>query len=588
MSGRPPERQGLPRRAAVALCVVASFATLGCRKSRLPPRPVGAAVVVAPEAVADSGVTVVDEIEPNDLLANAQPLAPTGVMGVAVEAHLIAPPGSKSKDVDLYRVVVPAPAVVTTEPDGSASPRQRLAITVRPDAALSVSVDALDELGKTLVASVGTTPGDTEGIANLAVIPGTYFVRVKPGLGSTPGSAAAPGGAGATGASRRDAGNSSGGTGAAAYRLTVRLLPFEAGDEVEPNGKGALANDVVAGTDVAGFLAWRHDEDWYRLSLAGLPEGSVLSADLDAPDQVAASIAIYDSVEHKMIDQHGRKGDRVAVRNVRLPSSEPSVFVVVRADSGRSLDARYTLRLRAEEAKVDAELEPNDDPAHAVPLGDGNFLGYLGPGDVDVYRYSSTMPTELDFEVTPPERVDLKIEVIGDDGAVLMKVDGGKRREVERIANLYVAGSVLLRLSAGRGDGNLDEPYRISASSRPVTPGAEHEPNGTPALATQIADGETGSGLLFPRGDIDYWLTRTPVPPGGSLAIAVGGIGGLNLDVRVLTTAGRELARFRVGGDASAPTRVVPGTDGCCLVQVREASGRGANPRDRYTLSAAP
>jgi hypothetical protein len=335
-------------------------------------------------------------------------------------------------------------------------------------------------------------------------------------------------------------------------------------------------------------LAWRQDEDWYRLPLAGLPEGSVLSADLDPPDQVAASITIYDSVEHKMIDQHGRKGDRVAVRNVRLPSSEPSVFVVVRADSGRNLDARYTLRLRTEEAKTDAELEPNEDPVHAVPLGDGTFLGYLGPGDVDVYRYSSTMPTELDFEVAPPERVDLKIEVIGDDGAILMKVDSGKRRELERIANLYVAGSVLLRLSGGKGDGNLDEPYRINASSRPVTPGAEHEPNGTAALATQIADGESGNGLLFPRGDIDYWRTRTPVPPGGSLAIAVGGIAGLSLDVRVQTIAGKDLTRFRVGGDASAPTRVVPGPDGCCLIQVREASGKGANPRDRYTLSAAP
>jgi hypothetical protein len=278
----------------------------------------------------------------------------------------------------------------------------------------------------------------------------------------------------------------------------------------------------------------------------------------------------------------------VAIRNVRLPSSEPSVFVVVRADSGRNLDARYTLRLRSEEAKADAELEPDDDPGHAVPIGDGNFLGYLGPGDVDVYRYSSTMPTELDFEVTPPEHVDLKLEVIADDGSVLMKVDGGKRRESERIANLYVAGSVLLRLSAGKGDGNLDEPYRISATSRPVTPGAEHEPNGTAALATQIAAGETGNGLLFPRGDVDYWLARTPLSPGGSLAIAVGGIAGLSLDVRVQTTSGKDLARFRVGGDASAPTRVSPGADGCCLVQIREASGRAANPRDRYTLSVSP
>jgi hypothetical protein len=251
----------------------------------LPSRPDGAAVVVASDSVGDSGVTVSDEVEPNDLLATAQVLTPTSVMGVGIAGHLLAPSGSKAKDVDLYRVVVSPPAVVMAEADGSTSPPyQRLEIVVRPDAALSVSIDALDDLGKTLVASVGTVPGETEGIANLAVIPGTYFVRVKPGLASTSG-AGAPGSA--TAAVRRDAGIANGA--AAAYRLTVRLLPFEAGDEVEPNGKGTLANDVVAGADVAGFLGWRHDEDWYRLPLAGLPEGSVLSADLDPPDQVGAS-----------------------------------------------------------------------------------------------------------------------------------------------------------------------------------------------------------------------------------------------------------------------------------------------------------
>ena len=289
-----------------------------------------------------------------------------------------------------------------------------------------------------------------------------------------------------------------------------------------------------------------------------------------------------------MIEQHSRKGERVAIRNVRLPSSEPSVFVVVRADAGRNGEARYTLRLRTEEAKADAELEPNDDVAHAVPLGDGNFVGYLGSGDVDVYRYTAAMPTELDFEATPPEHVDLKVEVLGEDGAVLMKVDAGKRREPERLPNIYVSGSVLLRLSAGKGDGNLDEPYRIAASSRPIVPGAEREPNATAAQATALPDGTTGNGLLSPRGDVDFWQTQTPVPSGGSLAVAVRGVPGLALDVRVAGLAGRELSRFRVAGDASAPTRVTPGADGCCLVQIREASGRAANPRDRYALSVAP
>jgi hypothetical protein len=289
-----------------------------------------------------------------------------------------------------------------------------------------------------------------------------------------------------------------------------------------------------------------------------------------------------------MIEQHGRRGERVALRNVRLPSSDPNVYVVVAADSGRNLDLRYTLHLRAEDAKSDVEVEPNDDPAHAVPLGDGTLTGTLGPGDADVFRYTAPGPTELNVELLPPPHVDAKLEVLREDGVVVMKVDSGKRGVAERVANLYVPGSVLLRLSAKKGDGNLDEPYRITLVGRPLEAGAEREPNGAAAVATPLGAGTTGSGLIFPRADLDFWSVETPVAE-SSLAISIRGIPGMKLDVRVhATTSGRELARFQVGGDGSAPTRVTPQGEGCCLIQVKEATGRGANPKDRYAISVAP
>jgi hypothetical protein len=60
-------------------------------------------------------------------------------------------------------------------------------------------------------------------------------------------------------------------------------------------------------------------------------------------------------------------------------------------------------------------------------------------------------------------------------------------------------------------------------------------------------------------------------------------VAGLTLDVRVRALGGRELARFAVAG-ATTASRAAPAGDGCCLVEVRESSGRVANPRDRYTL----
>ncbi|HEY4186670.1 MAG TPA: hypothetical protein VGP07_16450 [Polyangia bacterium] len=579
---RPRHRPAV-RRAFWSTLVVLGLGASGCHRARLPPKPDGAAVVVAAEEpAAEVGFTMADEVEPNDLLANAQPLSPSTETGAGVVGRLVSAPGSKAKDVDLFRVVVPPPAVVSAGADGAvAAPRQRLGIEVHPDPGSVIAVDVLDDQGHALISAVGATAGEAEGVPNLTVTPGNVFVRVRPGP--------VPGGAGAAVAQKKDAAPPTAG----GYRLTVRLLAFEPGDEVEPNGKAALASEVNAEGDIAGFLGWRHDEDWFRVPTAGLPEGGLLSADLEPVEGVAASLSVYDSVEHKMIEQHGRRGDRVALRNVRLPSSDPNVYVVVAADSGRNLDKRYTLRLRVEDAKSDSEVEPNDDPAHAVPLVDGTLTGTLGPGDADVFRYTVPEPTELSIDVAPPPHVDVLVDVLRDDGTVAMKVDSGKRGVAEKIPNLYVAGSVLLRLSPTKGDGNLDDPYRITVAGRPIEAGAEHEPNGTATTATALPVGVTGSGLIFPRGDIDFW-TASAVPTdtasgnGGSLSVNVRGIAGLTLDVRVRALAGRELARFRVGSDGSAPTRVLPQGEACCLIEVRDAMGRAANPKDRYTLWVTP
>jgi hypothetical protein len=279
----------------------------------------------------------------------------------------------------------------------------------------------------------------------------------------------------------------------------------------------------------------------------------------------------------------------VALRNVRLPSSDPNVFVVVSADSGRNLDVRYTLHLKSEEAKADVEIEPNDDPAHAVPIADGTLTGTLGPGDVDVFRYSAIVPTELNVEVQPPPHSDVRLDVLREDGTPIMKVDVAKRGGAERLPNLFVSGTVLLRLQGQKGAGNLDDPYRLNVSGRPIEAGAEHEPNGTVALASTLPAGTTGTGLIFPRGDVDFWSAGAPAPAAESVSIAVRGVPGMTLEVRVqATAAGKELTRFRVGGDGSAPTRVPRGPDGCCLLEIREVTGRASNPKDRYSLSIAP
>ena len=551
----------------LAACGLALAAPGACHRQALPPRPDGAAVVVAaPTVAADADVKLAPEAEPDDTLATAQRLGlAVGVpVGVAGSIH---PPSGGKRDADLFRIDI-AP------PDGGAAPppaadggpavpfRRTLRADLRSEGSLAASLEALDDAGKPLAATGVGDAGERLAVPNLAVTPGTYYLRVR-GAGDKAGP----------------------------YRLVVRLGPLEAGGEIEPNGSAALATPLAAGAETVGFLGWRRDQDWYRVPTGGLADGSVLSVDLDPVPDVAASVQLFDGAERKLVESRGRKDERVALRNVRVPPGDGQVYVVVRADAGANPDARYNLRVRAELGRAGGgETEPNDDPAHAQAIGEGTLLGFLGRGDVDVFRVGAPH-TELDIQVEPPERVDAKLEILRDDGTVLMKTDKGRRREAERLPNVYVDGAgVLVRLSAGSGDGNPDEPYRLTVSSRAPEPGDEREPNDTPATATALEVGGHGRGLVAPRGDVDVWRVDT-ARGGWGHNVTVTGIRGLTLGVRVRSDTGRELAHAEVLDGQTVTTPVDPGGEGCCLVEIRETTGRGSNASDRYDLvlpSGAP
>jgi hypothetical protein len=576
-------RRGLRLTWVAALALASGCSS--CRKSALPPKPDGAAVVVTADASGASDVPLAAEAEPNDTLATAQKLAVTPAAPAGVTATLHDGSG-KARDTDLFRIDVPAaepgaaPAPAPTGADGAAAApagplRRLLRVDVKPEAALALGLEALDDQGQALAATGGGQAGEALALPNLAVTPGTYYLRVR----------AAATGAGAAG--------SAGSTGG--YRLTARLAPLEPGGELEPNGKASMATELQPGGEAVGYYGWRHDQDWYRVPTAGVAEGSVLSADLEPAPGVTASLLVFDSVEQKVTESHGRKEERVALRSVRLPTTEPYLFVVVRTDAGWNADVRYNLRLHTELPKEGGEVEPNDDPAHAQALaadaeggaGAVTVAGTLGRGDVDVYKYAAAVPVELDVEAAPPERVDIKLEVLRPDGTVLARSDTGKRREPERLPNVFVpGGTAFVRVSAGKGDANLDEPYRLSITARPPEPNAEHEPNDTVATPTPLPAGAVGSGLIAPRGDVDFWQAAATPDADGNVSVSVGGVPGLALDVRVRSTAGKELGRFKVAaGAAAAPNAIAAGGEPCCLVEVREATGKLANPRDRYAVA---
>lgn len=419
--------------AACLLSLAALVAGGACRRTKPRARTDAAAVVVV-AAVPDAVAALVPEREPNDERAAAQELSLAGdPLAGGVQGTLSA--AGKTRDLDMYKLVIPGAAVA---PIDGAVPTRRLAIELVPAASMAAAIQLMDAQGRPITTSPGGRPGDRDGIPNVAVAAGAeYFVRVRPLAAPAP----------------------------AEYQLLARLGDFEIGEEREPNDDLVTAGVLVrpeAGVEVAGYHAFRLDTDWYAIA-AGLPQGAAVDLELDPPESVAASLAIHDGKGTRAAGARGGRGQRVSLRNVLAASP---AYVVVRAETGRDLDRRYVLRVRTDALREGMEVEPNDHPPNASPIGEGSALGYLPVGDVDHYRFTAPAPGRVEIEVSPPERVNVSVEVTGSAG-VLAKADAAGRGKPERLSDLPYGGEPLvIRVAAARGEGSMDEPYELRVTTR--------------------------------------------------------------------------------------------------------------------------
>ena len=445
---------------------VVSFLALlsipACPRSKLP-KPDGAAVVVTPEPKPGGDIVAVAEIEPNDTISKAQRLVVTPAEPAAVNGAIAWPVKGKP-DVDTYRIGMPgpdggvdaAPPPPAVGPDGSVvavpvpRPQFMARVDVTPEATVSVKIEALDLVGRTVISAGGAEPGQMVSIPNLPISIAAPFVRVRRvAAGEAPGS----------------------------YKIVVHVVPLEAGGEVAPDDATNQANELALPGEAIGFLGWRRDQDVFKLSTAALAEGSVLAADLDPIPNVSSRLAIVDVAGKKLSEARGRRGERVALRNVLVPPGTAQLFVIASADFGWSADQRYDLRVSADLPKAGGEAEPNDDPAHAQVVTDGTVQGYLARGDVDVFKYTAAAPVMLTVEIAPPERATAKLEIANEEGVVLSRgKPTGKGRKPLRASMRVEGGNVLVRIIAGGGEGNPDDPYRLTISSAPAASDAPAPP----------------------------------------------------------------------------------------------------------------
>jgi hypothetical protein len=170
----------------------------------------------------------------------------------------------------------------------------------------------------------------------------------------------------------------------------------------------------------------------------------------------------------KLSEARGRRGER---SRCATSWSHPGRRRSPDRDGGlrRNAEQRYDVRVSAELPKPGGEAEPNDDAAHAQPVTDGTVQGYLARGDVDVFRYSVSTPVTVTAELALPERATAKLEITNEAGVALARGKPvGKGRKPLGAGLQVEAGTVLIRVVAGGGEGNPDDPYKLTVSSRPL------------------------------------------------------------------------------------------------------------------------
>ncbi len=181
---------------------------------------------------------LIDEQEPDDSVASAQPMTP----GSGIRGFMGAPKTDAAKpagDEDVFSFMAPGVA-------GAADmgfQYARVELTGVPG--LDLALDVLDGDGKRLVTVNDGGPGEGEIIPNVGVDAAhTYYLRVHE-----------------NGAPHGDPGH--------AYELTVQSWPASAGEEREPNDDPAHATAIklTSGTtgEATGFFGKKRDEDWLRL-----------------------------------------------------------------------------------------------------------------------------------------------------------------------------------------------------------------------------------------------------------------------------------------------------------------------------------
>jgi hypothetical protein len=393
------------------------------------------------------------ELEPNDRLTDAQPIAP----GVSLSGSFLS-----AEDQDWYRLTLPADGGQFLRVEVSAPGRPELEVRSGPDGALLASFRAADA-------------GEGIFVRDLSLSLGVFDA-------GAPADAGLPDDAGAADAGPDDAGAADAGpaaearpreylfvlkrgTGGAAYTLTTALEPAPADLEAEPNDDPQHATPL--GTTASGYLSPKSDQDWYRVQV---PAPSVLQAQVTGLSQ-DVELAVFDTPDGgrpRQLARVAEDGGTQILPYVALAPGEGYLRVRMRSASDEDRDHLYKLTATLTPDDGSLEREPNDSVAAAQALTLPIALrGYLWPKrDVDFFRFH--VPADhppVSIVLTPPRGMPLALRLYELHGAQAEVIGSSAAPPTPSLISVPLKeGDYAVEVSSPRKDGSATEWYELHVS----------------------------------------------------------------------------------------------------------------------------
>jgi Bacterial pre-peptidase C-terminal domain len=342
--------------------------------------------------------------------------------------------------------------------------------------------------------------------------------------------------------------------------------------EREPNDEATRATPLTLGAIGRGSLDGESDVDVYRVEL---PAAGNLAARLSGIDDVDLALELLDAVGAQLA-----RSDRGPARTIEglanYPLAPGVYYLAVREfvskkrqkqgpRTGPSPSYDLAVELLTEPAP-EQEREPNDDAAsaRAILIGDDG-AGYIGwAADVDVWKLpieGFTAQYSLDMDITGVPGVTLALDVLDDDGALVLRRKGESggglcvRNLVPVVEETAPQGPAqrffYARLEARRS--NPVDPYRLHVATRLLDLDEEIEPNDEAGHATPLRedDGTTEgkrTGFLT-VGDVDQYRLAPGEQP-ALLTVEVTPRDAANVTLTVLV-GGETLAMANAGDKGS-------------------------------------